>query len=69
MPFSALALRLVTLAGSDDLKVRGFQVEPELARVVLADFGTWPPSDLLWTKQGLTGITVTLVSAPSAPDG
>jgi len=31
-------LRLVTLAGSDDLTVRGFQVEPELARVVLADF-------------------------------
>jgi hypothetical protein len=29
---------LVTLAGGDDLAVRGFEVEPELARVILADF-------------------------------
>jgi hypothetical protein len=30
-------LRLVTLAGGDDLAVRGLEVEAELARVILAD--------------------------------
>jgi hypothetical protein len=33
-----IRLRLVSLAGSDNLAVRGFQVKPELTGVVFADF-------------------------------
>lgn len=55
-------LRLVTLAGSDDLAVRGLEVEPKLTRMILTDLelGRQRVSPLDWIEPGgLTGITLT----------